>query len=209
MVEEIKGGCIRVQSSMNEWMDCLFLVNEKDKEIAIEVLKKDWDAFWEDDTAECYGEYLEAALKGAGIAFDSYYADDKQAEEYESLSSGMIKMLHKAEEAGWWWKSWAEDGLRPRTYVEMGRHSPAGEDFSMIIDYDAENQCQSFRDGLESYYEDFDVDEHIEMWIEARRNGTAGVPSIRELVEDAEAIEAMILELSQTLRDLEAESDNE
>ena len=68
---------------------------------------------------------------------------------------------------------------------------------------------QSFRDGLESYYEDFDVDEHIEMWIEARRNGTAGVPSIRELVEDAEAIEAMILELSQTLRDLEAESDNE
>ena len=118
-------------------------------------------------------------------------------------------LLAKAEELDWWWSAWIEESQNGRTYVEMGQHSPAGEDFSMIIDFDSENQCNSFRDSLESYYEDFDIDEHIEMWVEARRNGTAGVPSIRELVEDAEAIEAMILELSQTLRDLEAESDNE
>lgn len=83
MVEEIKGGCIRVQSSMNEWMDCIFLVREEEKEKAIEVLKKAWDSFWEDDVGACHGEYLEAALKGTGIAFDSYYADDRQEEEYE------------------------------------------------------------------------------------------------------------------------------
>ena len=48
MVEEMKSSCIRVQSSTNKWMDCLFLVSEEEKEKAIEVLKKAWDAFWEE-----------------------------------------------------------------------------------------------------------------------------------------------------------------
>ena len=70
----------------------------------------------------------------------------------------------------------------------------------MVIDFDEENQADSFKDSLESYYEDFDIDEHIEMWIEAKRSGTSGVPSTRELVKDAEAIDGMILELSQALQ---------
>ena len=79
----------------------------------------------------------------------------------------------------------------------------------MIIDFDAEDQCSSFRDSLESYYEDFDIDEHVEMWVEARRNGISGVPSIRELVKDAEEIDAMILKLSQTLREMEVEDEDD
>lgn len=53
MVEEMKGGCIRVQSSTNEWMDCIFLVSEEEKEKAIEVLKKAWDDFWEEGKGGC------------------------------------------------------------------------------------------------------------------------------------------------------------
>lgn len=49
----------------------------------------------------------------------------------------------------------------------------------MTIDFDEEDQETSFKDNLESYYEGFDVDEHIEMWVEAKRSGTSGVPSIR------------------------------
>lgn len=79
----------------------------------------------------------------------------------------------------------------------------------MMIDFDAEDQCSSFRDNLESYYENFDIDEHIEMWVEAKQNGVSGVPSIRELVDDAEEIEAMILKLLQTLQEMEVEDDNE
>lgn len=79
----------------------------------------------------------------------------------------------------------------------------------MIIDFDAEDQCSSFRDSLESYYEDFDIDEHIEMWVEARKNGVSGVPSIRELVKDAEEIDGMILKLSQTLREMEVEDEDD
>jgi hypothetical protein len=70
----------------------------------------------------------------------------------------------------------------------------------MTIDFDEENQTDSFKDSLEAYYEDFDIDEHIEMWIEAKRSGTSGVPSTRELVKDAEAIDGMISELSQALQ---------
>ena len=130
-------------------------------------------------------------------------------EEYKGLSAGMKILLAKAEELGWWSSAWIEESQNNRTYVEMGQHSPAGEDFSMISDFDAEDQCSSFRDSLESYYEDFDIDEHVEMWVEARRNGISGVPSIRELVKDAEEIDAMILKLSQTLREMEVEDEDD
>ena len=64
MVEEVKNGCIRVWSSTNEWIDCIFLVNQEDKEKAIE----SW----------CYGDFLEAKMSEAGISFDVYYADAKE-----------------------------------------------------------------------------------------------------------------------------------
>lgn len=120
-------------------------------------------------------------------------------EEYKDISRGLKMLLDKAEEMGWNWETYIEPGSR-RTYVEIGQSSPAGEDFSMTIDFDEENQADSSKDSLESYYEDFDIDEHIEMWIEAKRSGMSGVPSTRELVKDAEAIDGMILELSQALQ---------
>ena len=124
-------------------------------------------------------------------------------EKYNALSVGMKILLEKAEELGWWWTAWIEESQDNRTYVEIGQHSPSGEDFSMIIDFEAEDQSDSFLDNLESYYEDFDVDEHIEMWVNARGD-VSGIPSVRELAKDAEDIDAMILELFQTLKGLEA-----
>lgn len=49
------------------------------------------------------------------------------------------------------------------------------------------------------YAANFDIDEHIELWIEAKRNGVKGVPSARELVYDAEAICKMLQELAAAL----------
>ena len=34
-------------------VDCIFLVSEEEKEKAIEVLKKAWDAFWEEGEGWC------------------------------------------------------------------------------------------------------------------------------------------------------------
>lgn len=82
--------------------------------------------------------------------------------------------------------------------IELGKYSPAGEDFSFVTD------IEDFVEGVKEYSANFDIDEHIEMWIEARKNGTRGVPSTRELVKDAEAIDKMLQELAAAL--LTAES---
>lgn len=128
-------------------------------------------------------------------------------EQYKGLSAGMKILLGKAEELDWWWKAWIEENQNNRTYVEIGQYSPAGEDFSMTIDFDAENQCESFLDNLEEYYNDFDPDEHAEEWVEARRNRVRAVPAISVLVEDSAAIDAMIWDLFKNLQDAEVEDD--
>lgn len=74
--------------------------------------------------------------------------------------------------------------------VEFEKYSPAGEDF--IFTVNAENAETEIYD----YYDSFDVDDHIEMWVKAKENGVAGVPSIRRIVEDAEAISEMLKELA-------------
>ena len=87
------------------------------------------------------------------------------------------------------WKVTAyEDGT-----VELGKYSPAGEDFSFVVEADG------FVENVKEYAAGFDVDEHIEMWIMAKRSGTQGVPSARELVHDAEDIDKMLQELTAAL----------
>lgn len=75
MVEAIRKGIIRVQSSMNEWIDCIFLVDEEKEGNALEVLEKAWNDFWKSGEGWCFGEFLESRLAEENIEFDVYYAD--------------------------------------------------------------------------------------------------------------------------------------
>lgn len=77
--------------------------------------------------------------------------------------------------------------------AELEKYSPAGEDFIFTV------PTANFVKEVEEYANDFDADEHAEMWVESR--GTRGVPSsIRELINDAEAIQEMLDELAEALR---------
>ena len=98
------------------------------------------------------------------------------------------KYLDVLEKLDWTVSSYTDDGR-----VELETHSPAGEDFLICVEE------ESFPHAVAECYEDFDVDEHIEMWIEARKNGVSGVPSTRRLVKDAEDIEKMLEELAEAL----------
>ena len=69
----------------------------------------------------------------------------------------------------------------------------AGEDISFTVS--AENAEQE----IYANYEGFDVDEHIEMLVDAKRGGLAGVPSIRRLAEDAEAISDMLEQFAEAI----------
>ena len=99
----------------------------------------------------------------------------------------IAKIKEIAERLGWRVSEY-DDGT-----ADFSKYSPAGEDFSFTVNAEeAEKEIYEF-------YNDFDVDEHVEMWIEARENGTPGVPSTRELVEDAEDIYKMLKELASAV----------
>lgn len=77
--------------------------------------------------------------------------------------------------------------------MELCKFSPAGEEFSIYIQGRNVNE---FITELKTYYEDFDADQHAIDWYGAER----GEPSsLRELLDDAEAIKEMICSLCQKL----------
>lgn len=78
-------------------------------------------------------------------------------------------------------------------YAEFFKYSPEGEDFSFTVFYE---DPVSLVNAVREAAEDFDIDDHIEMWIEARNNGVHGIPSTRALVEDAAAIKEMMEQLA-------------
>lgn len=99
--------------------------------------------------------------------------------------------------------------ISERTYdndgydVELETYSPEGEDVIISLIYDGTEEdfiCQ-FR----SYAENFDAEEHAEMWIECR--GENGVPdSIKDLLEDAEWQKEMLLKVTNDLEGVNNEN---
>lgn len=106
------------------------------------------------------------------------------------------KYLDVLELHDWTVSSYTDDGR-----VELQKYSPAGEDFNICV------EVEDFPDAVAEYAADFDIDEHIEMWIEAKGNGTRGVPSARELVHDAEEIDKMLQELAVALAEKKEAAD--
>lgn len=98
----------------------------------------------------------------------------------------MNKYFKMAEELGWNVDVEKQDG---RYCAEISQYSPAGEDFGFTIDYE---MVEEIPEKINRCYNDFDVDEHVQMWIEAKNNGVGGVPSVVTLVHDAEEIEEML-----------------
>lgn len=76
--------------------------------------------------------------------------------------------------------------------IELEKYSPAGEDFSICVG------AENFVDNVKEYAASFDQEEHIEMLVSARHT-VSGVPSIKELVKDAEDIDKMLKELAEAL----------
>lgn len=62
---------------------------------------------------------------------------------------------------------------------------------------------ENFPDEILRYSDDFDLDEHIEMWVEARANGGRDIPCARILVKDAEDIQKELDELAFELQEAE------
>ncbi len=85
---------------------------------------------------------------------------------------------------------WIVHGKHDDEYVELEKYSPAGEDYSFTA------EVENFISDVQKEHEYFDADEHATMWY----GQNCGEPSsLRELLDDAEAIKKMIGELYNAL----------
>ena len=92
---------------------------------------------------------------------------------------------------------------RPKYHVLFETHSPLGEDLPEEFEVDTVKELvKEMRNRANGY----DADEHAELWIDSR--GQNGVPycSIRDLLDDADAIGRMLKKLADVL---EKESNKE
>lgn len=93
------------------------------------------------------------------------------------------------------WKAFENIGWNIRRYdntVELENYSPAGEDLVETLYLDEkENIVRQLYD----IYDNFDEEEHIAMWLEAKRSGKQGIPCVWTLVKDAEEITEMYKQL--------------
>ena len=112
----------------------------------------------------------------------------------KTLEKKYLDVLEKQE--------WSISGYTDDGRVELEKFSPAGEDFSMCVN------VENFPEAVMEYYESFDIDDHIEMWVEARKKGVSGVPPTRTLVTDAEAIDDMLEHLAYALVGVEVPEQN-
>lgn len=90
--------------------------------------------------------------------------------------------------------------------IEYEFCSPLGEDVIISIDYDGTDE--GFIKEFCNYAEDFNSEEHAEMWIECRgENGVSD--SIKDLLEDAEWQKEMLLKVANDLEEVNNENIDE
>lgn len=113
------------------------------------------------------------------------------------------KLVDKAEKIGW------------IVYIDecgwdFRQYSPAGEDFSFFVSKSDVHSEEDMVREIRSCANDFDTEEHVQMWLEGRRNGVSGVPDLKTLTKDADDIKLMLNKLASAMEDvLKGESDDE
>ena len=98
------------------------------------------------------------------------------------------KMIDDIAEALDWKTYWYDD------CVEFEKYSPAGEDYMFTVWY---KSLIDIPDGVTEVYQTFDAEEHAKLWI---NSGASGVPDLRTLLDDADAIRDMLEELSDAMQ---------
>lgn len=73
----------------------------------------------------------------------------------------------------------------------------AGRDVCIECNYPGE-----LKETISAYRNGYDIDEDVELYLQAKRNGLKGVPSASVLVKDCEEVEELYDELWDAVRDL-------
>ena len=216
---------IRCKSELNPWMDCVMVVPQEQADDIEQSIKERMRGF--ERNGSCYGDVMREIAQAAGIeslALCDYDEDtDEPTDAWCEYCAGLSQkmpvieidigelgdevniddLLDKAEELGWCVRE-------SDTEWEFIQSSPAGEDFFFDISAsDVRNADDMVRE-IRSYANSFDAEEHAKMWIEAQGR-VSGVPDLKTLVKDADAIKEMLDELAAAVANDEdnAEGDDD
>lgn len=104
----------------------------------------------------------------------------------------MNEVLNKIRELGWSIEEYEEN-------YELGIYSPAGQDFSMIVEKD--DDIKYFIGNIHKVYTDFDVSYETYLWLDEEGHGTNGAPyDMEDAYEDMKWCEDAIYELYEDLK---------
>lgn len=97
------------------------------------------------------------------------------------------------------WSVDVEDNQNGNYTFEFRKYSPAGQDFSFCADME-DNNVWLLIDNIYERYSDYDCSEEAYLWLDNTGHGNNGAPyDMKDLYEDMEACEQMMLELHDKL----------
>lgn len=169
-------------------------------EDAIEYAKEHIDRI---NVAELEYVYDSDSINEESCSFDEDEVLDYKDKKIKPIATvnELIDAIESNNDLEWYVSKYADYSNLKESYLQFEGSSPAGEDISFSIDFDASKlpceQIQEIIDDLGSYYECFDTEEHVTMLLEAKNNGFPGVPDVETLVKDAKEIDDMIRQLSE------------
>lgn len=122
------------------------------------------------------------------------------------MKKDINRMIERAEELGW---TVTDEGDSQYTDGDnqymFSKHSPEGQDFSITVEGD---NAEDIVDNIYEAYMDFDVSYETYMWLDDTGHGKNGSPyDMRDLYDDMEACEQMILDLYGELKELDFDED--
>lgn len=103
-------------------------------------------------------------------------------------------------EAEGWYVSTDSQQRRGITIFEFSKFTPAGQDFSFSATMKGKSLDTLVAD-METYYENFDVDEETYLWLGNDGHGKNGAPyRMKDVLTDMEAAEQMIDSLIEAVK---------
>ena len=147
-----------------------------------------------DDDKEIIDENgIEITVKQGGwvtINFGELYKQEDPDSQVKCMSNVKISSSNHIwdliEEEGWWYSIDEDSG-----YCDIGISSRGGEDFFFTIDT---NGTEDVATQILNEADNFDPDEHVIEWI---KSGASGIPSIRNLIDDADWIADALCDLAE------------
>ena len=107
------------------------------------------------------------------------------------MNSQIKELIERVENLGWTVAKEGENEYR------LSKYSPQGQDFSIIIEGET---TEDFINNIGGAYEDFDISEETYLRLDNRGHGiNSALYDIRDVLEDMEACEQMILGLYRKL----------